>query len=1567
MRRILILLAICFYSILCFSQIHDTVSIHDVEIKDMGEYVQVGDEHILVSDSVGNPSIPAVEVCYAVPLDAENVTIETSIISSDTLVIIKPIYPVQPPRAQIEDSIPFVNPNPDIYESSALYPNVDFRIKSDERIMGYRVIRVAYYPIIYNPQSQMIYNRNLNVNIEYTSANGVYFNAPKASENRKRIATQFIKGLVKNKHDIEQQTSSNSRARNITNNQDLLNGEKVPDYIIITNEELKLAFQRLADWKTQKGVPTIIRTIESIDAEYSEGDLVDKIKNYLDDFASKWGDEGLYVLLGGDSEIVPTREVASDYSSIKEIMATDAFLVEKELKINWGNKKVTNEKSTRNILIGRIPLNTIEEVNLFITNLLRYEKAPLGFNYQYINNALFVEGYMEDNAVEGYMEEIDSFRTRFFPSNKKYWYLFDHFNCPLDDHEVEDYDTSCGDELNKNNFIAALNGRLNLGYPHLILHSDHSQTMRLGLSERDKGEGLDNRDIYRLDKHPFLNIIISIGCHPANFIGDCIAENFLKKNTIAFVGNTDVGWRSEYSMFGTILKNLYSNSLQASPTYSLGFIHFQMMHNGMTENKHRCHILGDPEMSVWTDVPSDLNVAITPDSISGGGGNSISVQLHNLPSTHQANICIMKDTEVYFTSTIDDTNVHEYTFTPKTSGNLTVTITAHNFRPYVKTIPVSANEGHSVIISEIEDFDGMVYSGQQVELDVKLKNVGNTVLEQVTAELTTSSPYITITNGQVSYGDILPDEEVSSSSSFAFNVSMLAPSVSREDFNATCFYLTVKDGSQNIVGVDTFKVDILKVDVFSDRPKLLGAYIVNTSDGDLIPECGEDVTMFTSYSLNKNKGNPSLDVKLPNRHDTLVSENIEVIDSVYWKFKVKDSYNGKKHMRFDIRLLIDDVIVDSLRLSDIKTGPSTVDTLTIDWQPYQNGIMFYSKGVCKIHEIYRSESINGTYVKLNTISLKSDMYYDLDVTSCHPYYYKIVLERLNLIGTLSSPIKAWTRYATEVFPPRYLGTSMSAYVHPPTTYDIDYDGTKDLVFMARYDNSKEGRAVVLNADGTEPYDIDNDGDRFLNGFAKLPWSSCEATPVVADIYNNGEPCLISVTRNNSNKAENYIVCVSSMDKNNDGVPDTLWTKQLSNPYYRSAIATDIDYPDGENKKEIILLSTDGGTIKILDCNGNLKYNLSSLSSGTYNMPAVADLDNDGYKEIVCTDANGVYIWQYDSCSYNKTCIFSSPSSSIELSSSPVICDLNKNGVKDIIVASNRASRSYIYAIDANSNLLDGFPVSISYSGATGAGLDHQVTVGDINNDGYLEIVALGTDSVKAWNKSGELIFGRRFKGLLPNTNYSVNMTEPLLADVDGDSIPDIIFYLDEKVYVLDNEGNDVEGFPIITKKERLTGLSISDIDNDGKNEIIAGDMGGYIHAWKTDGISTAIEWGRSRFDTGFTGEYVSGYQDPLVITESTDWQGGPFVNDIIVRSGTLRIPSGKTLQMPDACRLYVLDGGTLEVDGGVITNADILIKDGGTLKLVNNGTIHLNRFGEVDTELGAQVEMQNGEILLGNE
>ena len=61
--------------------------------------------------------------------------------------------------------------------------------------------------------------------------------------------------------------------------------------------------------------------------------------------------------------------------------------------------------------------------------------------------------------------------------------------------------------------------------------------------------------------------------------------------------------------------------------------------------------------------------------------------------------------------------------------------------------------------------------------------------------------------------------------------------------------------------------------------------------------------------------------------------------------------------------------------------------------------------------------------------------------------------------------------------------------------------------------------------------------------------------------------------------------------------------------------------------------------------------------------------------------------------------------------------------------------------------------------------------------------------------------------------------------------------------------------------------------------------------------------------------------------------------------------------MPDACRIYVMDGGTLEVVGGVITNANVLIKDGGKLKLTNGGTIRVSQYGEIESELGGEVKI----------
>jgi len=43
----------------------------------------------------------------------------------------------------------------------------------------------------------------------------------------------------------------------------------------------KIDVKSLADWKTQKGVPTVVVTIDEIKAKYRGRDLQEQIRNYL--------------------------------------------------------------------------------------------------------------------------------------------------------------------------------------------------------------------------------------------------------------------------------------------------------------------------------------------------------------------------------------------------------------------------------------------------------------------------------------------------------------------------------------------------------------------------------------------------------------------------------------------------------------------------------------------------------------------------------------------------------------------------------------------------------------------------------------------------------------------------------------------------------------------------------------------------------------------------------------------------------------------------------------------------------------------------------------------------------------------------------------------------------------------------------------------------------------------------------------------------------------------------------------------------------------------------------------
>ena len=76
--------------------------------------------------------------------------------------------------------------------------------------------------------------------------------------------------------------------------------------LIITNTALAPSFQVLADYRTARGMPTVVATREYIAANFRNGsDIQETIRLYIRDAYEKWGVQ--YVLLGGDSDVIPPR------------------------------------------------------------------------------------------------------------------------------------------------------------------------------------------------------------------------------------------------------------------------------------------------------------------------------------------------------------------------------------------------------------------------------------------------------------------------------------------------------------------------------------------------------------------------------------------------------------------------------------------------------------------------------------------------------------------------------------------------------------------------------------------------------------------------------------------------------------------------------------------------------------------------------------------------------------------------------------------------------------------------------------------------------------------------------------------------------------------------------------------------------------------------------------------------------------------------------------------------------------------------------------------------------------
>ena len=263
----------------------------------------------------------------------------------------------------------------------------------------------------------------------------------------------------------------------------------------------------------------------------------------------------------------------------------------------------------------------------------------------------------------------------------------------------------------------------------------------------------------------------------------------------------------------------------------------------------------------------------------------------------------------------------------------------------------------------------------------------------------------------------------------------------------------------------------------------------------------------------------------------------------------------------------------------------------------------------------------------------------------------------------------------------------------------------------------------------------------------------------------------------------------------------------------------------------------------------LRYDSNSLPVGKYRCdqiknvycsqemvtPSVGDFDNDGELEIVTASKHvieGMFVFEHDGKIKNG---FPVPGSTIQ-GSNPVIGDVDKDGNYEIVYISSYQQGVVVNVIDFNGNSkyqITPNKTMMSYG-------HDSVVLSDLNGDNYPEIIVSSEDYINIFefNKGSFRLMDGWPQRLNLMSGFPTYNTYPVIGDVNGDNVPDIVVLYSHlgissdlfpgaisKLLAYNIKGELLSGFPKILNdfahvNAALLSPAISDIDNDGRNEIV---------------------------------------------------------------------------------------------------------------------------------------------------
>ncbi|MFN8588931.1 MAG: C25 family cysteine peptidase [Candidatus Eisenbacteria bacterium] len=1207
-------------------------------------------------------------------------------------------------------------------------------------------------------------------------------------------------------------------------------------YVIVTNDALAATFQQLADWKTQSGVPAVVRTVSFIRTQYpSAADDAERIRMFIRDAYTRWGTK--WVLLGGDTDIIPVRQAYTTFYG-SEYIATDMYY--SCLDGNWnadgdslygeGYTDASDQGDYADLMpevyVGRAPVTSVSDAQNFVNKTFRYVKNPIG---GYLNRWLFFaevlfpqdwqpgDGWSMDGAelTEDLLPITDQLPALHVTR------LYQNYSDPL---------WRPGALLETRQAVV---DSLDSGYG-LALHIGHGYRNVMEVGDAS----LTNSDAMGLANGDKLFNLYAINCTSNAIDFPCIGEAFLLNNgsgAVTNVGSTRFDFPSagrvyQYEYFRMFIEDSIAAVGELQARQKLPFVAYSFYDGVNRWTQMTLLMLGDPELRMYhgdfrtLDVSHPASIALSDTQF------TVTVSSGGQPVPN-ARVTAYRSGDDYRSVLTDLNGQAVVPFRPDSIGSFTLTATAYSAKPYQASVNLTASaapvlvEGAITVDDDnlagtIGDGNAGLDAGETVDLKIAIRNRGGSTANGVNVSLSTTDPLVTISVPGVAYGTIAAGAQVTPATGFRLSLPW-----NLADQREVPFTLTIIESGGRSYH-ETFQLTVHAGEVYTYGH----GETETTGNSNGRPEAGE-VVNYTVQIRNIGTGYARGVTAKLRSYDGLAT----VTDSVATFGDIAPSTTATgdavtfqaSTSSAKLALVISDALgVRRTQMLDLSYPPTptallgtgAATSIALTWTHLTTADLYG-------YNIYRGTAQAGPFTKVNAAPTDRIAYYqDENLSPLTRYYYKVsAVDSSGNEGTLSAVANASTN------PPRHAIFPVPTGTNTPSSVALEYiysSSQMDIVAGSDY-------LYVYHADGSAPVDADGSGATL--GDFTTRGSYYAAGPSVATL----------------DPADGWSIIGASWDSagvyvfDRQGNVRSGWPLFTDAPVWSSVACGDID---GDGKMELIFGSNgnklyamheDGTEVRDGDNNPATKGVFKVLgNSFNYATPALADIDNDGLPEILYGGFDGkMYAWNADGTNVpGWPALLPTGSTSIgaggSFTASIAVGYLDGPGdtSPEIVCA---ASCDSVIVLQANGGRRPGFPIWVKTSGTSKI---PSPAIADINNDGFNDIVFQSTNGgLYVFSRSGPVIPG------FSNLRYSIltnsaSESSPIVADINGDGRNDMI--VGDEYGLLSAfsglNGTMMAGFPIQLAGEVRGAPAAADIDNDGKTEIVISGWDKNVYVWDYD-------------------------------------------------------------------------------------------------------------------------------------